>query len=228
MRIKAYKKEKQLSQECVEKVTAFITREHRGRRELLVFDHGLSGTQVPAGTVEYGEALEAAVLREVQEETGYNGRILQLLGQETLDLGEAQRMMVKHVLLRQAPSADAEVVAPEEILGNALRRGLTVRLERQQEGWAYVYLEEFNHEVEPPRIIRSVGGWVPGDTLSRWVRRSFFQVQLYDETPERWEQFAEGQYTFHLYWQPLEPIPHLVAPQQAWLARFYTHLFDIQ
>lgn len=117
MKVEAYKKEKQLSQECGEKVTAFITREHRGRRELLVFDHDMSGTQVPAGTVEYGEALETAVLREVQEETGYNGRILQYLGQETLDLGEAQRMVVKHALLRQAPSADAEVVAREEILG---------------------------------------------------------------------------------------------------------------
>ncbi len=41
--------------------------------ELLVFDHvGMpeAGTQIPAGGVRPGEGLEAAVLREVVEETG--------------------------------------------------------------------------------------------------------------------------------------------------------------
>lgn len=213
-----------MSQEVVEKVVAFITRERQGRRELLVFDHDMSGTQVPAGTVEYGEELEAAVLREVWEETGYRGRIVHFLGQEKWDRGKTMCMVTTNARLRQAPAADAEEVVPEEVLGNELRRGLPVRLERQQEEWACVYLEEFNLEVEPPRIIRSVGGWVPGNVLSRSVRRSFFQVHLCDETPERWEQFAEGQYTFYLYWQPLEPMPQLVGFQQTWLTRFYDAL----
>lgn len=53
----------------VEKVLAYITRGD----ELLVFEHAGNpdaGIQVPAGTVEPGESLEKAVLREVQEETG--------------------------------------------------------------------------------------------------------------------------------------------------------------
>lgn len=51
------------------KVLAYITR----RDELLVFRHRdfpEAGVQVPAGTVEEGETLDAAVLREVHEETG--------------------------------------------------------------------------------------------------------------------------------------------------------------
>lgn len=51
------------------KVVAYITR----GRQLLVFEHaGLpeAGLQVPAGTVEPGEALEAALWREVGEESG--------------------------------------------------------------------------------------------------------------------------------------------------------------
>ena len=51
------------------KVVAYITRED----ELLVFRHRdfpEAGLQVPAGTVEEGETPDAAVLREVQEETG--------------------------------------------------------------------------------------------------------------------------------------------------------------
>ena len=53
----------------VKKVVAYITRQD----ELLVFTHRdfpKAGVQVPAGTVEEGETLDAAVLREVHEETG--------------------------------------------------------------------------------------------------------------------------------------------------------------
>lgn len=51
------------------KVVAYITR----GRELLVFEHeGMpeAGVQVPAGTVEPDEPLEAALWREVAEESG--------------------------------------------------------------------------------------------------------------------------------------------------------------
>ncbi|WP_407555551.1 NUDIX domain-containing protein [Streptomyces sp. Pv4-95] len=54
------------------RVAAYVIR-NRAVPELLVFDHvGMpeAGTQVPAGGVESGEELEAAVLREVAEETG--------------------------------------------------------------------------------------------------------------------------------------------------------------
>ncbi|MEV0260750.1 NUDIX domain-containing protein [Streptomyces sp. NPDC050617] len=54
------------------RVAAYVIR-HRAVPELLVFDHiGIpeAGTQVPAGGVGPGEAAEAAVLREVAEETG--------------------------------------------------------------------------------------------------------------------------------------------------------------
>ncbi|MBK7892702.1 MAG: NUDIX domain-containing protein [Bdellovibrionales bacterium] len=57
----------------VEKVLAYITRIHPTGMELLVFDHvGMpeAGIQVPAGTVDPGETPSAAVLREVEEETG--------------------------------------------------------------------------------------------------------------------------------------------------------------
>jgi 8-oxo-dGTP pyrophosphatase MutT (NUDIX family) len=59
------------------KVVAYITRiSAQGGTELLVFDHRdfpEAGTQVPAGTVEEGEAIEAALAREVEEETGLAG-----------------------------------------------------------------------------------------------------------------------------------------------------------
>jgi 8-oxo-dGTP pyrophosphatase MutT (NUDIX family) len=64
------------------KVTAFITRAAPGGRDLLLFRHPTAGVQIPAGTVEEGEAIERAVLREVAEETGLeNVRLVTLIGQ---------------------------------------------------------------------------------------------------------------------------------------------------
>lgn len=57
----------------VEKVIAYITREKYGRLELLVFEHEdfpTAGIQVPAGTVDPGEDVSSALLREVLEESG--------------------------------------------------------------------------------------------------------------------------------------------------------------
>ncbi|KEK25000.1 NUDIX hydrolase [Bacillus gaemokensis] len=55
------------------KVYAYITREKEGVMQLLVFTHRdmpEAGIQVPGGTVDEGEKLEMAVLREVLEESG--------------------------------------------------------------------------------------------------------------------------------------------------------------
>jgi ADP-ribose pyrophosphatase YjhB (NUDIX family) len=63
--------------EHVRKAIAYVTREGPGGvSELLVFEHRdypEAGTQVPAGTVDQGEAPEDAVMREVEEESGLEG-----------------------------------------------------------------------------------------------------------------------------------------------------------
>ena len=45
------------------KVAGFVTRDHGGVRQLLVFRHPSAGIQLPAGTVEPEEAVEAARTR---------------------------------------------------------------------------------------------------------------------------------------------------------------------
>ena len=75
----------------VKKVVAYITLGER----LLVFtqrDYPQAGVQVPAGTVEAGEAIEDAVLREAQEETGLkNLRLVKYLGARDFDAAESAK-----------------------------------------------------------------------------------------------------------------------------------------
>jgi len=54
----------------LDKVTCLITRRSDDGDEFVVFDHPLSGVQVPAGTSPPGEGAREAALREGTEETG--------------------------------------------------------------------------------------------------------------------------------------------------------------
>lgn len=73
------------------KVYAYIVQ----GRDLVVFEQPHApeaGIQVPGGTVEEGEALDAAVLREAVEETGLPGlMIARYLGQHTRDMRDYGR-----------------------------------------------------------------------------------------------------------------------------------------
>ncbi len=66
------------------KVLAYITRRRNGRTQLLVFTHRdfpEAGVQVPAGTVEPDEPVEAALFREVHEESGLTPEQVRLVAQ---------------------------------------------------------------------------------------------------------------------------------------------------
>lgn len=75
----------------IKKVVAYITLGDK----LLVFnqrDFPEAGVQVPAGTVEAGEDIADAVLREAEEETGLKGlQLVQYLGAEDFDAAKAMR-----------------------------------------------------------------------------------------------------------------------------------------
>lgn len=64
------------------RVLAYIVRANNGGLELLVCRHRdvpEAGVQVIAGTVEPGEAVEAALFREIEEESGFGRDKLRLL-----------------------------------------------------------------------------------------------------------------------------------------------------
>jgi 8-oxo-dGTP pyrophosphatase MutT (NUDIX family) len=84
------------------KVFAYITPADGAdaNRLLLVFEHvdfPEAGVQVPAGTVEPGEAPDAAVLREAHEETGLEGLTRQtFLGYRRRDMADVGIDAVHH------------------------------------------------------------------------------------------------------------------------------------
>ena len=90
------------------KVLAYITRERDGRRELLAFthrDYPEAGVQVPAGTVEPGEAIEAALFREIREESGLtNLRLVRKLAEHA----ETEWGQIRNVFHLVAPNGAAD------------------------------------------------------------------------------------------------------------------------
>ncbi|WP_104052652.1 MULTISPECIES: NUDIX domain-containing protein [unclassified Arthrobacter] len=80
-----------LHRRSVRKAVGYVV--HRER--LLVFTHHhvpieAAGVQVPAGTIEPGEAPEEAVVREVLEETGMRTRVVRALGVDRYDVWPAK------------------------------------------------------------------------------------------------------------------------------------------
>lgn len=87
------------------KVLAYITRKHLGRDEILVFlhrDHPEAGLQVPGGTVDPGEDLVEAILREIFEESGLvfdKADIAQMLGETHYQRKDIPEINHRHYFL---------------------------------------------------------------------------------------------------------------------------------
>lgn len=84
-----------------QKVLVYVVRVGEAGSEVLVFEHRDfpdAGLQVPAGTVEPGEAAEAAAYREVAEESGLTSAQVQLV-RKLAEAEEPEWEQNRHVYL---------------------------------------------------------------------------------------------------------------------------------
>ena len=203
----------------VEKVTAFVTRERNGAKELLLFKHPTAGIQLPAGTVEDGETPDTAVIREVLEETALrNVKIEQSLGCIENELEENERIVAKTTRVYTNPSLNSNFYKEK------LTRGLTVIHDATYNGFMHVSYVEYECVAHPTRIRCNIRGWVPSEYLSARKTGYFFRLTAFEETAEEWEVKADQDYIFTMFWAPISTLPPLVSPQNKWLDDVYKEI----
>jgi 8-oxo-dGTP pyrophosphatase MutT (NUDIX family) len=188
-----------------DKVTAFITRVHRGDLQIVVFDHPeIEGSgvgpsiQVPAGTVEPGETAEEAVLREAVEETGLAG--LSLVRQ----LGTVPGL---------AP--DCWMVT-RVIVGTKMRRGHAVREMGAANAGGEIAVMWEGHVYS-----------VPAGALTQHSTRYLFELRTTEPAPDEWPYNCDCGVPIILRWSSIRET-RLHDVQQPWLNAVCDALTDQQ
>lgn len=201
------------------KVTAFVTRDGKVGREMLVFRHPTAGVQLPAGSVEADEEAKAAALREVTEETGLTDIItVAKLGTRTYPLPDEGRIIAKAAILLDAPDGKP--------LKNAfLRRGLTVQEIGCSGMYSQVEFREYTLHNDVLQVARAIAsGWLCSVDLAVSVERHFFHIRTTSPTRDNWVWLAEEEHAFECYWEPLADHPRLVSGQDQWLEWYIDRL----
>ncbi len=196
----------------IEKVTAFITRYNA--TELLLFEHPFAGIQIPAGTVEVGEAIELAALREAREESGLNDLHLRAhLGTETIQLADDQRMIACVTKAYARPDlASFDWVQ--------FRRGIQVCANRRANGMTQVTYELADDSLNPTFTTFHITAWVPDDALAETITRHFYHLEFRGDASVRWTVQTD-QHTFTPFWARRDALPIIHPHQAAWL-RFFS------
>lgn len=194
----------------LEKVTAFVIRRAGPADELLLIRHPTSGIQLPAGTVDEGELPEAAVLREVAEETGLRlGGVERCLGFRDELPPDATHVICRKTRVYSLPD-------PGSFDWAEFRRGIGVRALRQAGGFIQVSYEEGDRFPDPTYLSYQITGWVPEDSLAAANRRYFFHLACPPEMTLPAETHTDH-HIFRPFWASLADLPEIIAPQQAWL-----------
>jgi 8-oxo-dGTP pyrophosphatase MutT (NUDIX family) len=193
----------------LQKVAILCTRRNS---ELLVFWHDRGGVQVPAGTVEFGEEVATAAIRELHEETGVLVQAVTAL-YSLNEHGEADnRVVAADVPLHVAPDSSSPISMP-----SLWRTWVRVRVITGE--FAQVAIETWDDLGRVPAT-RSVSaeGFVLASALRTHQLRHVFHAVAPADVPERWEIFAENQYIFRCYWAPLDD-HGLIEGHSRWVER---------
>ena len=198
----------------VEKVTGFVTCQWQNDTQLLLFKHPYAGIQIPAGTVEEGETLEDALLREVVEETGLIGNtavtLTHYLGSHVEKLPSDQCLIAQKTKVYARPDVTSFDWA-------YLPRGLMMNVNRLEGEFTQVTYEEFDQVPDPNFVSMAITGWVPNTVLADGRRRHFYHLTCHVRPDDSWTVFTDS-HQFTLFWASLSALPNIIQPQDEWLA----------
>ena len=173
------------------KVTALITRVADGHPEFLLFRHPTAGIQIPAGTVEPGEAADDAVIREAIEETDlYRFTPPTLLDVQEETLASGQYCVCQSTPLLHGPFEEATT-------WGQIPRGVVVKQQHREESMVQVSYEE--RDLNTGRLMASHIGWVKSSALGSRRRRSFYHLALRESARDTWFVQTDG-HRFELFW----------------------------
>lgn len=194
----------------IQKVTAFVTRDLGEGPELLLFKHPNAGIQIPAGTVNPGEAPEDAALREVAEESGLTAvKVVEYLGAREGKLPDNQRIILEQTKVYARPDLTSFDWA-------YIRPGIPVSVVRAEGGFTQIVYRELDRVPDPRYETLVIKGWVPEGVLADIRLRHFYHLEFIGRSEDHWTVFADN-HTFSPFWAPLEDLPEIISPQDQWL-----------
>ena len=195
---------------AIEKVTALITHQSPAGTQLLLFQHPYAGIQIPAGTVEASESPEAAVLREVLEETGLSiSTPPAYLGCQETQLPDGEAILLPPVTVYARPDKTS-------FDWIQIRSGVQVEVLRQVEGFTQIHYTEPDQIPNPNYVSMQITGWVTDESLATLRKRYFYQIDFEGKTKSRWQTFSDH-HIFTVFWAPLNDLPIIIPPQDSWL-----------
>jgi len=200
----------------LDKVTAFITRRHANITQILLLRHPYAGCQFPAGTVEEGESFEAAVLREVYEETGLERAVITAQLGELIEQFPGRAFTLCAVTVYARPDTTSFDWA-------TLPRGAGVDVLRKQDGFVHVSFVEGDIYPNPSYTTYQITGWVREDCLATLLCRRIYHMSTEEDTPITWQLYMD-QHNYTLLWVDVTAMPEIVQPQHQYWQRFGAQL----
>ena len=216
----------------IHKVTAFITRTGRqGQPQLLLFQHPQAGVQLPARTVDEGEAWATAVLPEALEATGLTHRTNHRhLGQINNERAAGEAILNQDSRIFSQPDETSLPFAP------LFTRGMTFVVGEEVAGkdgrfdnaqgrrFYHIIYQEYDQLPDPQTITLHIDGWLPEKRLSWRKTRHYVHLRCHQETADRWSLPGDNHHIFTPFWADLQPKPTVIQPQTRWLDDVYDQL----